>query len=115
MFFSLFQLRLNEGALVISRSGLAKMGVVLELEAVCGCGRDSLIGLHTLTLSCNQLQVRKAPGLLSRPSKSSRMDIVFAVSMCSKSIRRRYSKDNRVKEKNLVSGNVMTLDYATLT
>lgn len=54
----------------MSRSGLAKMGVVLELEAVYGCGRDSLIGLHTLTLSCNQLQVSKTiTGLPSPPSK----------------------------------------------
>lgn len=59
LFFSLFQLRLNEGALVISRSGLAKMGVVLELETVYGFGRDSLIGLHTLALSYNQLQASK--------------------------------------------------------
>ena len=53
----LFQLRLSEGVLDISRSGLAKMGTVLKLEAVYGCGRDSLIGVHTLVLSYNQLQV----------------------------------------------------------
>ncbi len=53
----LFQLRLSEGVLDISRGGLAKMGAVLQLETVYGCGRDSLIGLHTLVLSYNQLQV----------------------------------------------------------
>lgn len=41
----------------MSRNGLAKMGKVLELEAMYGCGRDALIGLHTLVLSCNQLKV----------------------------------------------------------
>lgn len=56
----LLQLRLNEGALVISRSGLAKMGAVLELKAVYGSGRDSIVGLHTLILSYNQLQVGAA-------------------------------------------------------
>lgn len=53
----LFQLRLSEGVLDFSRSGLAKMGTMLQLEVVGGCGRDSLIGLHTLVLSYNQLQV----------------------------------------------------------
>lgn len=42
----------------MSRSGLAKMGAVLELEAMYGCGRDALLGLHTLVLSCNQLKVK---------------------------------------------------------
>lgn len=52
------QLRINEGALVITRTGLSKMSTVLQLEAVYGYGRESLIGLHTLVLSYNQLQVR---------------------------------------------------------
>ncbi|CAM9912668.1 unnamed protein product, partial [Scytosiphon promiscuus] len=52
-------IRLNDGGLVISRSGLAKMGVILELETVQERGRDCLIGLHTLVLSCNRLQARK--------------------------------------------------------
>lgn len=42
----------------MSRNGLGKMKVALELEAAYGCGRDTLIGLHTLVLSCNQLQVK---------------------------------------------------------
>lgn len=52
------QLRINEGALVITRTGISKMSTVLQLEAVYGYGRESLIGLHTLVLSYNQLQVR---------------------------------------------------------
>lgn len=52
------QLRINEGALVITRTGLSKMSTVLQLEAVYGYGRESLIGLHTLVLSYNQLQVK---------------------------------------------------------
>lgn len=52
-----FQVRLEEGALIMSRNGIGKMRIALELEATYGCGRDALIGLHTLVLSCNQLQV----------------------------------------------------------
>lgn len=113
--FSLFQLGLNEGALVISRSGLAKMGVVLELEAVQGCGRDSLIGLHTLTLSCNQLQVSEKngyPGLLSRPS--SKVPRMKCISPCLR-IPSQFAIKTTVSTKTLsVSGNTMALAYAAL-
>ncbi|CAB1096352.1 unnamed protein product [Ectocarpus sp. CCAP 1310/34] len=62
------QLRINEGALVITRAGLAKMSTLLQLEAVYGCGRESLIGLHTLVLSYNQLQVLDISVLTTMPA-----------------------------------------------
>ncbi|CAM9200065.1 unnamed protein product, partial [Laminaria digitata] len=64
----LMTVRLNEGALIMSRNGLAKMGTVLELEAMYGCGRDALIGLHTLVLSCNQLKVLDTSVLTTMPA-----------------------------------------------
>lgn len=51
------QVQLDEGALILSRNGLNTMGITLELETAYGCGRDTLMALHTLVLSCNQLQV----------------------------------------------------------
>lgn len=51
------QVRLEEGTLIMSRNGLGNMTVALELEVAYGCGRDSLLALHTLVLSCNQLKV----------------------------------------------------------
>ncbi|CAM9882083.1 unnamed protein product [Ectocarpus sp. 4 AP-2014] len=60
--------RINEGALVITRTGLSKMSTVLQLEAVYGYGRESLIGLHTLVLSCNQLQVLDISVLTTMPA-----------------------------------------------
>ncbi|CAM9398805.1 unnamed protein product [Ectocarpus sp. 13 AM-2016] len=61
-------LRINEGALVITRAGLSKMSTVLQLEAMYGCGRESLIGLHTLVLSYNQLQVLDISVLTTMPA-----------------------------------------------
>ncbi|CBN79052.1 Hypothetical leucine rich repeat protein [Ectocarpus siliculosus] len=61
-------LRINEGALVITRTGLSKMSTVLQLEAVYGYGRESLIGLHTLVLSYNQLQVLDISVLTTMPA-----------------------------------------------
>ncbi|CAM9556560.1 unnamed protein product, partial [Ectocarpus sp. 8 AP-2014] len=61
-------LRINEGALVITRTGLSKMSTVLQLEAVNGYGRESLIGLHTLVLSFNQLQVLDISVLTTMPA-----------------------------------------------
>ncbi|CAN0525727.1 unnamed protein product, partial [Ectocarpus sp. 12 AP-2014] len=55
-------------ALVITRAGLSKMSTVLQLEAVYGCGRESLIGLHTLVLSYNQLQVLDISVLTTMPA-----------------------------------------------
>lgn len=59
----------------MSRNGLGKMKAALELEAAYGCGRDTLIGLHTLVLSCNQLQVktRLRPVLYSVPRLTERL------------------------------------------
>lgn len=51
------QIRLEEGALFLSRNGLGSTGVVLKLEATHGYGRDCLLALHTLVLSYNQVQV----------------------------------------------------------
>lgn len=50
-------MQVEEGALILSRNGLNNMGIALELEAKYGYGRETLLALHTLVLSCNQLKV----------------------------------------------------------
>ncbi|CAN0144599.1 unnamed protein product, partial [Discosporangium mesarthrocarpum] len=60
--------RVEDGALFLSRNGLAKMGVALELEVKYGCGRGTLMHLHTAVLSCNQLKVLDGSVLTAMPA-----------------------------------------------